>query len=206
MTPLGLPLFHYDGGKWIMGSSPQAYNHLKSFQRIELQVVLSAPRNQLLSAHQLLYETNQCCVICKLQKSYRRGSEGTTSVGVQRVHPWRQITSLRMLSLQIFTADVIHNNTTLCVFLLLSNAMENVKQRSIAHCFSCPYWSFLPSQNSSSMIMWLVSKQQSIIQGQINTGHLLGLETKCESGSSISCLLGVTPNMGSMFVNALFYL
>lgn len=93
MTPLGLPLFHYDGGKWIMGSSPQAYNHLKSFQRIELQVVLSAPRNQLLSAHQLLYETNQCCVICKLQKSYRRGSEGTTSVGVQRVHQWRQITN-----------------------------------------------------------------------------------------------------------------
>ncbi len=61
------------GGESEVGS-PEVHDHLQSFEHVELQVVKSAPENQLfnlLSVSRLvtvLNEVDDCGVICKLQE------------------------------------------------------------------------------------------------------------------------------------------
>ncbi len=62
------------GGGGVGGGSPEVHDHLHSFERVKLQVVKTAPENQLfnlLSISRLviiLNEADQCGVVCKLQE------------------------------------------------------------------------------------------------------------------------------------------
>ncbi len=63
-------------GKWgeSRGVSPEVHYHLHSFERVKLQVIVTAPDSQLLNLLSVsrfvsvLEETDDCGVICKLQK------------------------------------------------------------------------------------------------------------------------------------------
>ncbi len=63
-------------GEWgeCRGVSPEVHDHLHSFERVQLQVVKTAPDRQLLnllSVNKLitiLYEADKCGVICELQE------------------------------------------------------------------------------------------------------------------------------------------
>ncbi len=56
------------------GVSPEVHDHLHSFERVKVQVVKTAPDSQLLNLLSVsrlvtvLYEADQCGVICKLQE------------------------------------------------------------------------------------------------------------------------------------------
>ncbi len=48
--------------------SPEVHNHLHCFERVELQVVKTAPDNQLLRFVTVLNEADKCGFICKFQE------------------------------------------------------------------------------------------------------------------------------------------
>ncbi len=56
------------------GFFPEVHDHLHSFERVKVQVVKTAPDSQLLNLLSVsrlvtvLYEADQCGVICKLQE------------------------------------------------------------------------------------------------------------------------------------------
>ncbi len=66
----------------LQGVSPEVYYHLYSFERVQLQVVVTAPDSQLLNLLSVsrlvsvLDETDDCGVICKLQEFDRGVSRG----------------------------------------------------------------------------------------------------------------------------------
>ncbi len=68
--------------------SPEVHDYLHSFERVELQVVKTAPGSQLLNLLSvsrfitILDEADQCGVICKLQE-LDRGVFRCAVVGVQ---------------------------------------------------------------------------------------------------------------------------
>ncbi len=70
------------------GVSPEVHDHLHCFERVELQVVKTAPDSQLLNLLSVsrlitvLDEVDQCGVICKLQE-LDRGVFRCGVVGVQ---------------------------------------------------------------------------------------------------------------------------
>ncbi len=66
----------------LQGVSPEVYYHLYSVERVQLQVVVTAPDSQLLNLLSVsrlvsvLGETDDCGVICKLQEFDRGVSRG----------------------------------------------------------------------------------------------------------------------------------
>ncbi len=94
----------YDG-EWgeSWGVSPEVHDHLHSFERVELQVVKTAPDSQLfnlLSVGRLvtvLDEADECGVVCKLQELDRGVFRGAV-VGVQREEQCGENTALRSTS------------------------------------------------------------------------------------------------------------
>ncbi len=109
---------HY--GKWgeSRGVSPEVHDHLHSFERVQLQVVKSAPNSQLLNLLSVsrlvtvLDEADLCGVICELQ-DLDREVFGCTFVRVQGEELWGDNTALRRSSLRR-CAD---HTGTVCVFL-----------------------------------------------------------------------------------------
>ncbi len=75
-------------GEWgeSRGVSPEVHSHLHSFERLELQVVKTAPDSQLLNLMSvirlvtILDEADQCGVICKLQELDRRIRRGEAKI------------------------------------------------------------------------------------------------------------------------------
>ncbi len=67
-------LFMMVSGGRAGGVSPEVHYHLNSFERVQLQVVVTAPDSQLLNLLSVsrfvsvLDETDDCGVICKLQE------------------------------------------------------------------------------------------------------------------------------------------
>ncbi len=84
--------------------SPEVHDHLHCFERVELQVVKTAPDSHLLnllSASRLitvLYEADECGVIYKLQELDRRVFRGAV-IGVQGEEQWGEDATLRGTSL-----------------------------------------------------------------------------------------------------------
>ncbi len=77
------------------GGSPEVHDHLQSFDRVELQVVVIAPDSQLfnlLSVSRLvtvLIEADNCGVICELQE-LDRGVFRCAVIGVQGEEQWER--------------------------------------------------------------------------------------------------------------------
>ncbi len=82
------------------GVSPEVHDHLHCFERVELQVVKTAPDSQLLnllSVRRLvtvLDEADQCGVICKLQE-LDRGVFRCAVVRVEGEEQWGENAALR---------------------------------------------------------------------------------------------------------------
>ncbi len=82
------------------GGSPEVHDHLHSFERVQLQVVKTAPDSQLynlLSVSRLvtvLDEADQCGVICKLQE-LDGGVFRCAVICVQGEEQWGENTALR---------------------------------------------------------------------------------------------------------------
>ncbi len=85
------------------GVSPEVHNHFHCFERVNFQVVKTAPDNQLLNLLSVsrlvtvLDEADQCGVICKLQE-LDRGVFRCAVVGVEREEQWGENTALRSCS------------------------------------------------------------------------------------------------------------
>ncbi len=85
------------------GVSPEVHDHLHSFERVELQVVKTAPDSQLLNLLSVsrlitvLDETDDCGVVRKL-KELDRGVFRCAVVGVQGEEQWGENTALRSSS------------------------------------------------------------------------------------------------------------
>ncbi len=85
------------------GVCPEVHSHLHSFERVQLQVVKTAPDSQLLNLLFVsrlvtaLNEADQCGVICKLL-GLDRGVFGCAVVCVQGEEQWGENTSLRSSS------------------------------------------------------------------------------------------------------------
>ncbi len=84
----------------MQGVSPEVHDHLHCFERVQLQVVKTAPDSQLLNLLSvsrlvaILDETDDCSVICELQERDRGVFRGAV-VGVQGEEQWGENTSLR---------------------------------------------------------------------------------------------------------------
>ncbi len=82
------------------GVSPEVHDHLYCFERVEHQVLKTAPDNQLvnlLSVCRLvtvLIEADKCGVICELQE-LDRGVFRCAVVGVQGEEQWGEDATLR---------------------------------------------------------------------------------------------------------------
>ncbi len=80
--------------------SPEVHDHLHCLERVELQVVKTAPDSQLLnlmsvnSLVTVLNEADDCGVICKLQELYR-GVFRCAVIGVQGEEQWGKNAALR---------------------------------------------------------------------------------------------------------------
>ncbi len=89
------------GESW--GVSPEVHDHLHSFERVELQVVETAPDSQLLNLLSvsrlvtILDEADQCGVVCKLQE-LDRGVFRCAVVGVEGEEQWGENAALRSSS------------------------------------------------------------------------------------------------------------
>ncbi len=85
------------------GVSPEVHDHLHSFERVKLQVVKTAPDSQLLNLPSvsrlvtILYEADQCGVICKL-KELDRGVFRCAVAGVEGEEQWGENAALRSSS------------------------------------------------------------------------------------------------------------
>ncbi len=82
------------------GVSPEVHDYLHCFERVELQVVKTAPDRQLfnlLSVGTILNETDQCGVVCKLQE-LDRGVFRCAVVGIEGEEQWGENTALRCAS------------------------------------------------------------------------------------------------------------
>ncbi len=75
------------------GVSPEVHDHLHCFDRVELQVVKTAPYSQFLN----LNEADKFGVVCKLQE-LDRGVFRCAVVGVEREEQWGENTALRSSS------------------------------------------------------------------------------------------------------------
>ncbi len=92
-------------GEWgeSRGVSPEVHDHLHSFVHVKLKFVKTAPDSQLLNLLSVtrlvtvLYEANQCGVVCKLQE-LDRGVFRCAVVGVQGEEHWGENTALRSSS------------------------------------------------------------------------------------------------------------
>ncbi len=92
-------------GEWgeSWGVSPEVHDHLHSFERFQLQVVVTAPDSQLLNLLSVsrlvsvLDETDDCGVICKLQE-FDRGVFRGAVVGVEGEEQWGENAALRSSS------------------------------------------------------------------------------------------------------------
>uniref|UniRef100_A0A671S602 Uncharacterized protein n=1 Tax=Sinocyclocheilus anshuiensis TaxID=1608454 RepID=A0A671S602_9TELE len=86
------------------GVSPEILDNLHCFESVQLQVVVTAPDNQLfdlLSVSRLIStpdEANDCSVVRKLQE-FDRGVFSGAVVGVEGEEQWRENTSLRGASI-----------------------------------------------------------------------------------------------------------
>ncbi len=87
----------------IRGVSPEVHDHLHCFERVELQVVKTAPDSQLLNLLSgvclsrlvpILDETDDCNVVCVIQELDRGVFRGAI-IGVQGEEQWGENTSLR---------------------------------------------------------------------------------------------------------------
>ncbi len=93
-------LFMMVSGGESRGVSPEVHDHLHCFERVNLQVVKTAPDSQLLNLLSVsrlvtvLDEADQCGVICKLQE-LDRGVFRCAVVGVEREEQWGENTALR---------------------------------------------------------------------------------------------------------------
>ncbi len=92
-------------GNWgqSRGVSPEVHDHLHCFERLQLQVVKTAPDSQLLSLLSVsrlvsvLDEADQCGVVCKLQE-LDRGVFKCAVIRVQGEEQWGEHTALRSSS------------------------------------------------------------------------------------------------------------
>ncbi len=79
------------------GGSPEVHDHLQCFERVQLQVVKTAPDSQLLNLLSVsrlvsvLDEADQCGVVCKLQEL----DWGLFRCAVIREEQWGENTALR---------------------------------------------------------------------------------------------------------------
>ncbi len=84
----------------VGGSSPEVHDHLHCFERVELQVVKTAPHSQLLNLLSVsrlvavLDDADDCSVVCELQELDRGVFRGA-DVGVQGEEQWGDSTALR---------------------------------------------------------------------------------------------------------------
>ncbi len=89
-------------GEWgeRRGVSPEVHDHLHGFERVQLQVVKTAPDSQLLNPLSVsrlvtvLDEANKCGVVCKLQE-LDRGVFICVVIRVEREEQWGENTALR---------------------------------------------------------------------------------------------------------------
>ncbi len=85
------------------GGPPEVYYRLHSFERFELQVVVTAPDSQLLNLLSvsrlvsILDEADECGVICKLQE-LDGGVFRCAVIGVEGEEQWGENTDLRSSS------------------------------------------------------------------------------------------------------------
>ncbi len=105
MTPLQ-PQCCPVSGRSAGGFPPEVYYHLHSFERVELQIVVTAPDSQLLNLLSVsrlvavLDETGDCGVICNLQE-FDRGVFRGAVICVEREKQWGENTALRSSSTNI---------------------------------------------------------------------------------------------------------
>ncbi len=84
----------------MQGVPPEVYDHLHCFERVELQVVVTAPDSQLLNLLSvsrlvsILDEADDCSVVRKLQE-LERGVIRCAVICVQGEEQWGENTSLR---------------------------------------------------------------------------------------------------------------
>ncbi len=96
----------------VGGVSPEVHDHLHSFERVELQVVKTAPDGQLLNLLSVsrlvtvLDETDQCGVVCKLQE-LDRGVFRCAVVGVEGEEQWGENAALRNSSVDSTDAGCV---------------------------------------------------------------------------------------------------
>ncbi len=82
-------LFMIVSGGSAGGVSPEVHYHLYNFERVQLQVIVTAPDSQLLNLLSVsrlvsvLNETDDCGVICKLQE-FERGVSRCAVICVER--------------------------------------------------------------------------------------------------------------------------
>ncbi len=94
------------------GVSPEVHDHLHSFERVELQVVKTAPDGQLLNLLSVsrlvtvLDETDQCGVVCKLQE-LDRGVFRCAVIGVEGEEQWGENAALRNSSVDSTDAGCV---------------------------------------------------------------------------------------------------
>ncbi len=92
-------------GKWgeSRGVSPEVHDHLHRFERVQLQVVKTAPDSQLLNLLSVsrlvtvLDEADQCGVVCKLQE-LDRGVFKCAVIRVEGEEQWGENTAPRSSS------------------------------------------------------------------------------------------------------------
>ncbi len=103
----------------MKGVSPEVHDHLHCFERVELQVVKTAPDSQilnLLSVSRLvtvLDEADQCGVVCKLQE-LDRGVFRFAVIRVESEEQWGENTALRTSSADRTGAGCVFPSLTSC--------------------------------------------------------------------------------------------